>query len=142
MKSLKTLSVTAITTASYFIFAASTYAATIAPAPLEGSHSPIIGATTKVTINTVVAWVITAIGVFAVLAALLFLLWGAIKWIISGGDKEKVDAARKQIIAAIIGLVLVILSFVILNFIIQFFTGSDIFNLNLPSFKEALDANQ
>lgn len=42
--------------------------------------------------------------IFAGLAVLIFLVWGAFDWILSGGDKEKVAGARRKITNAIIGL--------------------------------------
>lgn len=118
-------------------FASSVSAIDIKPGTQEGSNSPIIGPT-NIDVNGVIVFVLTALGVIAVLAALIWLILGAIKWIISGGDKEKVAAARGQIIAAIIGLVVVILSFVILNFVIEFVTGSNIFDLKLEPLSESI----
>src|SRR3989344_149154 len=43
--------------------------------------------------------------VLAVIIALLYLLFGGIKWIASSGDKTKVEEARNHIIAAITGLI-------------------------------------
>lgn len=41
-------------------------------------------------------------------------VWGAVDWILSGGDKEKIASARKRITTAIIGLVLLSLTFVVM----------------------------
>lgn len=70
--------------------------------------------------------------VIAVVVALAFLIWGGIQWIISGGDKGKVEGARGTIVAALVGLVLVFLSYFILNILLEFFTNADIDNLQLP----------
>lgn len=45
---------------------------------------------------------------------IIMFLWGAVDWILSGGDKEKIAGARKRITTAIIGLVLLSLTFVIM----------------------------
>jgi hypothetical protein len=45
----------------------------------------------------------------------IMLLWGAVEWIMSGGNKEKVAAARGKIINALIGLVILALAFLIAN---------------------------
>lgn len=42
------------------------------------------------------------------------ILWGAVGWILSGGDKEKIAGARKRITTALVGLVLLSLTFVIM----------------------------
>lgn len=70
---------------------------------------------------------------FGAIIALLYLLWGGFKWITSGGDTKGVEGARSHIIAAIIGLIVIFLSFLILNFIVKTLTGSDLKNLNFPS---------
>lgn len=56
-----------------------------------------------------------------IVGALLFLIWGGIQWITSGGDKSGVDAARKKIVYAVVGLVVAFLSFFIISFIGNFF---------------------
>ncbi len=48
--------------------------------------------------------------IFAGLAVLVFLVWGAFDWITSGGDKEKISGARRKITNAIIGLFLLSLA--------------------------------
>lgn len=48
--------------------------------------------------------------IVAGLVAFVYLLLGGIKWITSGGDKGQVEAARNQIIQALIGLVVVFLA--------------------------------
>lgn len=40
------------------------------------------------------------------LAALVFLIWGALDWILAGGEEGKITAARKKITGSIIGLAL------------------------------------
>lgn len=81
----------------------------------------------------VVAFFVNAAFVVAILLTLIYLIWGGINWIMSGGDKEKVGAARSKIVAAIVGLILVILSYVILNFVLVIMTGSGINGLKLPT---------
>jgi hypothetical protein len=53
----------------------------------------------------------------ASILALMFILWGAIGWILSGGDKTKIQAARNRIMYAIIGLIICLLAFTIVTFI-------------------------
>jgi len=53
----------------------------------------------------------------AVLLSFIFILIGGFKWILSQGDKKQLDEAQKTITFAIVGLVLVLLSFFILNLI-------------------------
>ena len=62
----------------------------------------------------------------AIIISLIYLIWGGIKWITSGGDKGNVETARGHIIAAIIGLVLVFSAWFIMNFILQTFFGGNL----------------
>lgn len=64
---------------------------------------------------------ITIFLITTAILALFFLIFGGLKWIMSGGDKSKIDSARKTILYAIIGLVLTFLSFIIINFVGQLF---------------------
>lgn len=48
--------------------------------------------------------------VIAGLAALIMLLWGALAWVTSGGEKEGVEKARNKIVAAIVGILLVVVA--------------------------------
>lgn len=64
---------------------------------------------------------ITFIFVIAVIIALFYLLLGAVKWIFSGGDKAAVEAARGTITAAIVGLVIVFLVFLVFTILLRFF---------------------
>lgn len=46
--------------------------------------------------------------VIAGLAALFYMLWGALSWVTSGGEKEAVAEARGKILAAVVGVLLII----------------------------------
>jgi hypothetical protein len=83
--------------------------------------------------GNVVGAVITLLFVIAVIIALGFLIWGGIKWILSGGDKGAVESARNTIVAAIVGLVIVFLSYFILNLVINFFLGTGLDELHIPT---------
>lgn len=51
----------------------------------------------------------------ATVLAVIYLMYGGIRWITSRGDRQAVDAAKKHITAAVIGLVVVVGAFFILN---------------------------
>lgn len=82
--------------------------------------------------GSVVGRVITIAFVLAIIIALVFLVYGGVKWITSGGDKAAVESARNTIVAAVIGLVIVFLSYFILNVLLGFF-GITLANLSLPT---------
>ena len=50
-------------------------------------------------------------------AFLIFLIWGGIEWLTSGGDKTRVETAQKMISNALIGLAVLIGSYAIALFI-------------------------
>ncbi len=79
----------------------------------------------------IIGTAIIVIFIIAIVIALLWLVIGGIKWITSSGDSSKVEAARNQIIAAVIGLVIVFLSFFILNFVLGLFNLS-LTNIQIP----------
>jgi len=65
-----------------------------------------------------------AIGVALIIAGILvfvFLVWGGIQWITSGGDKGKTDEARSRITAALIGLAIVAAAWAVMQLISYFF---------------------
>ena len=79
-----------------------------------------------------------AISLALVVAAIIFffmLVLGGITWILSGGDKGKTEAARNQITAALVGLVIVFAAWAIANLIGGLF-GIHIFGtgFTLPTF--------
>ncbi len=72
-----------------------------------------------------------------VIGAVVFffmLLWGAIGWITSGGDKAVLESARGRITNAIIGLVIMFALFAIVKVIEQFF-GTNILTLDIGILK-------
>lgn len=68
----------------------------------------------------------------AAILALVFLIMGGIKWLTSQGEKEGVNKARETIVAAIVGLVIIFLSYLIVNFVLSLFVGVSLSNLQLP----------
>lgn len=78
-----------------------------------------------------------AVALVFVIGALIFffmLVWGAITWISSGGDKQALEGARGRITSALIGLVLLFVALAIVRFIGSFF-GIDILSLDILGLK-------
>ena len=84
------------------------------------------------TIGGIVAGLIRLILVIAALVFFFILVIGGIRWIASGGDKTQTEAARNQITAALVGLVIVFAAWAIVQLINTFF-GINIFELSLPT---------
>lgn len=68
--------------------------------------------------------------VFGVIAFFFMFLWGAVSWIISGGDKAHIESAKARITSALIGLVLMLSTFAIVKLIETFF-GIDILSIDI-----------
>lgn len=70
--------------------------------------------------QNIVGWIL----IFAGVIALFLIILSGIKFTTSGGDPKQIDEARKTLTYAIIGLIVVLLSFTIINFI-SYVTGID-----------------
>ncbi|MGE5041627.1 MAG: hypothetical protein ACM3IJ_01855 [Candidatus Levyibacteriota bacterium] len=55
--------------------------------------------------------------VVGLVAAVIFVAYGGVLWVMSAGDKAKLDRARRTITFSIIGLVIMLLAFVIVQII-------------------------
>lgn len=65
--------------------------------------------------------------------AIGYLMYGGIKWITSRGDKVAVESARRHIVAAVIGLVVVISAFFILQVVFRILGVQNPLNNGLPT---------
>ena len=81
------------------------------PAELVGAN----GVFTKIT-NTI----LYAVGIISV----VMLIYGGLRYVISGGDSKKVTDAKNTIMYAIIGLIIAILAYAIVNFVINAVGGT------------------
>ncbi len=71
-------------------------------------------------LSQVLTFVIRFFFIIAGLAALLFLILGALAWVTSSGEKEKVNKAQEKIQAAVVGLVVLVAVLALLVTIEQF----------------------
>lgn len=76
-----------------------------------------LAANTKV--EAIPQYIVNMMFLIAAFLAVAYLMFGGIKWITSRGDKIAVEAARKHIVAAVIGLVIVAGSFFALNVVFR-----------------------
>ncbi len=85
--------------------------------------------------NELVRQIINLVFIVAAAMTFFYLIFGAISWITSGGDKGKVEAARNKITAAVIGLLILAATWGAFSLMVQLFFGTDVNNIDLPSFK-------
>lgn len=81
-------------------------------------------------IGTLIPKMVGLLLVFGGVAFFFMFLWGAITWILSGGDKASVENAKGRITNAIIGLVLMVGTFAIAKLIETFF-GISILSIDI-----------
>ncbi len=65
--------------------------------------------------------------VIASLALLLNLVWGALTWVTSGGEKGKLDEARQRMTNSVIGIV-ILSSVLVIFMMVQYFLGIEVLN--------------
>lgn len=67
------------------------------------------------TFTNITNTILYAVGIISV----IMLVWGGIRYIISGGDSKKVTDAKNTVLYAIIGLVISVLAYAIVNFVLN-----------------------
>lgn len=109
----KRLIASASTAITYFLVTASVYAQE------GGLKAPGGSISTDIKVETIPQYIVNALFLIAAFLAVAYLMFGGIKWITSRGDKVAVESARKHIVAAVLGLVIVAGSFFALNVVFR-----------------------
>ena len=84
---------------------------TNAPTQLFGQNSIFV------TVTNILLFIIGAI-------AVIMLIIGGIRYVVSGGDSTAVQGAKNTILYAIVGIVICLLAYAVVSFVIGSFTGS------------------
>jgi amino acid transporter len=79
-----------------------------------------------VAVNGLITIVINWLLGIAFALTVLFLVIGGLRYIVSGGNEESADKAKKTILHAIIGIVIVILSYLVLTVLVNTISGAGI----------------
>lgn len=83
----------------------------------DGMPAELVGANGVFTqISNTILYVVGVISV-------IMLVWGGLRYILSGGDNKKVTDAKNTILYAIIGLIIAVLAFAIVNFVLNAIGG-------------------
>lgn len=72
-------------------------------------------------LGTFISRVFSAIIIVAALATFIYMVYGGIQWVTSGGEKDKVKEAREKITHAIIGLAVVASAWAVFKLVDYFF---------------------
>ena len=102
---------------------------------LEGTNFAQAGG---YTIPNIITTGINLLLIAAGVGAFIFLLWGALDWILSGGAKEGAENARKKITGSIVGLSIVFSVYVLQSIVGIVFLGDGnaIFNFKIPTLEK------
>lgn len=134
MKKLLTALTTTValgTTSLAFAFPAFAQGANVDPCQNIGTFQGLCALQAD-KLGSIIGAIVTFLLILVAIISLFFLIYGGLRLVTSGGDKSKVDDARKTVIAAIVGLVIAFLAFFIINVVLSFF-GLSLNNLQLPS---------
>ena len=80
------------------------------------------------TLATIMGNAMTIMLIVAVVVCLIFLVLGGMQWMSSGGDKQKIAGARAKLTWAIVGLLVALGAFAIVN-LFGYFFGVDLLNI-------------
>ena len=116
-------------TAPYLIFAQSAFADSISPCDNAQGISQVLCKFTGSNMGNIIGGILNVMFIIAIIFTLIYLVWGGLRWILSEVDKTKVAEARSHILAAVIGLIVVFLSYFIITLILS------VFGLSLSSLK-------
>lgn len=97
-----------------------------------GGGAQNLGNIGSLTLPGLISGILRLLVIVAAVAFFFMLVLGGIQWILSGGDKQKTEAARNQITAALVGLVVVFSAWAIAQLIKTLF-GVDLFNLQITA---------
>ena len=64
----------------------------------------------------------TALAIVGIVSVIM-LIWGGLRYVVSGGDSKKVTDAKNTILYAIIGLIIAVLAYAIVNFVLNSLGG-------------------
>lgn len=67
------------------------------------------------------------------LAAFIMLVVGSVRWMLSGGSSQNVEKARNTMVFAVVGIVLALTSYIIINILADFTGIEEIRTFTIPS---------
>lgn len=69
----------------------------------------------KAAVVNIINWILGLLGIIAV----IMILYAGFQWMTAGGNEDKVESSKKMISAAVIGLVIILLAWAIVNFVLR-----------------------
>jgi len=111
------------------LYAVSRATSVLAQDNFGGEIPPIAGTPNSANIRETIVSVLTFVLNFLALLAIIFIVIAGLRLIVSQGDEEQKDKAKKTILYVIIGLLVILFARVI----VSFFTGGVTQELDLPT---------
>lgn len=129
LKQLSTISISGFIASAFpsLFVSLNTFATSMFDGGVQGGADKAQGADVPTTLfgngtdgifSQMINMMLFAVGILSV----IMLIYGGLRYILSNGDSKKVDAAKNTILYAIVGLIIALLSYAIINFIISLFT--------------------
>jgi len=89
-----------------------------------GSSNAICGATSQDDFTTLMKNIVNVMLVVLGMIAIIMIIIGGIRYTTSNGESAQIQAAKNTVLYAVIGLVVAILAFAIVNFVLASFKSS------------------
>jgi hypothetical protein len=119
-----TIMLTALLAVSFLVLAPHSLAASCDPTSglqggvnCAGQANGFAQGSLSVNVNNVINVLLMAVGIISVIMIII----GGIRYALSGGDEGAVKSAKDTILYAVVGLVVAILAFAIVNFVLKIF---------------------
>lgn len=91
------------------------------PAKSVGEGVTASGGNNQISLGTQIETVINVLLFVIAAVAVIMIILGGIKYVLSNGDSSQITSAKNTILYAVIGLVVALLSYAIVNFVVNQF---------------------
>lgn len=105
-------------------YAPAAMAQLISPADMPGNIQQATGGETSA--RSLIVNIINFALFFLGLIATIMVIYGGITYVTAAGEQEKIDSAKKIIMYAVVGIIVILLSFAIVNTVLQAGTGAQV----------------
>ena len=95
------------------------------PGLLTISESTLTSTFSITSIGDFIGAIVTLLFIIAAILVFIYLIWGGLQWLTSGGDSASTQKARDRITAALVGLAIIALAYALIQ-LIQYFFGIDV----------------
>ena len=76
--------------------------------------------------------------VAAIVLAVLFIIYSGIQWIMSQGDPKAIEGARRRLTFSLVGLIIALGAFTIINIFVTLLGGQNLFELSCTFWRDCV----